>query len=175
MILEFDKTRKFEEYFDKHYSRVLNYVTGKVANREDAEDLVMDAFATCYLKYDTFDPTKASFSTWLSVIVSNKIKNYYRDKKYTEDIEDAANDVAVEEDMDSIIFLEEIRNELAKALELLPETQRKIVIQKYFLNKNAVEIAESLGMSHVNVRVQLNRAINKLKQYFEDKNIRWEY
>ena len=51
----------------------------------------------------------------------------------------------------------------------LPERQRKIVVQKYFCDKSAAEIAENLGMTQVNVRVQLYRAIQQMKTFIQSE------
>lgn len=165
----------FEDYYKKYYQQVYGYVVKKIGNFADAEDLVMDIFMICYQKFDTFDPKKATFSTWIYVITNNKLKNYYRDSKTSEEIdENIVSESNVEDEIVSAIYLDGMRSELAQALKKLPEIQRKIVIYKFFKNKNSNEIAIILGISSVNVRVQLSRALNKLEEYFKEKNISWE-
>ena len=68
----------------------------------------------------------------------------------------------------------DMRNILADGLMTLPEKKKQIVILKYFKNKKATEIAEILGISPVNVRVQLSRALEKLKLYFETHGSTWQ-
>lgn len=48
----------------------------------------MDTFAVCFQKFDSFDPAKASFGTWLYAIANNKLKNYYRDHKIFDEIDE---------------------------------------------------------------------------------------
>lgn len=69
--------------------------------------------------------------------------------------------------MEQAAELECERELLARALERLPQRQREIVIQKYFLERNASEIAKELGMTQVNVRVQLHRAIQQMKCFIQ--------
>ena len=71
-------------------------------------------------------------------------------------------------------YLTQMRDYLADALENLNDTQRQIVILSYFKNKNSKEIASEMGMTDGNVRVQLSRAIIKMRSYFDDNNIEWE-
>jgi len=59
-------------------------------------------------------------------------------------------------------------------METLNETQKQIVIKKYFRNMSSNEIADDIGSSAGNVRVQLTRAVKKLKEYFEEHNYNWE-
>lgn len=165
----------FERYYQKYYPLVLKRIKNKISNIEQAEDLTMDVFAKCYEKFDEFDETKASFGTWLYVIVSNKLKNYYRSKKQFDEIDERMEAVSgFEEEIISAEYIKQMRNSLANALETLNETQRKIVILKYFQEKNTAEISRITGMTEVNVRVTLSRGIAKLKEYFEKNDITWE-
>lgn len=169
------RNKEFEKYFNQYYDQAIGYTTKKVDDIDSAEDLVMSAFYACFSKYDTFDTEKATFATWFYFVLNNKIKNYYRDSKHHDDIEDVA--VAVETFEDetvAAIELSNVRDKLKLALDSLNETQRKIVVLKYFQNLDAVEISKILGMSHSNVRVQLMRAIQKMRTYFEKNCIEWE-
>ena len=135
----------------------------------------MEAFLSCYQKFADFDPEIASFQTWLYVIINNRLKNYYRDRKQTDNIDDYMDLVgSSEDDMLAAEELKDMRNVLADGLLSLPEKKRQIVILKYFKNKKANEIAQILGMTPVNVRVQLSRALDKLKQYFETRGSSWD-
>lgn len=165
----------FEEYFNRYYPQVQKYILKKVSDIQTAEDLAMSSFASCWEKFSSFDPAKASFQTWLYVIVNNKLKNYYRDKKVFVDIDDIDESFdGFEDELTTAEYMGYLRNHLADALESLSEIQRSIVIQKYYQNKDSNEIALEVGLTPGNVRVQLTRAIKKLKQYFDEKNIKWE-
>ena len=80
-----------------------------------------------------------------------------------------------EDDMLAAEEIKEMRDVLADGLLTLPEKKRQIVILKYFKNKKANEIAQIMGMTPVNVRVQLSRALEKLKQYFEARGSTWQW
>lgn len=167
--------KSFEKYFEQYYQQVFRYLIKKTSSAPAAEDLAMDSFAVCWEKFDVYDPAKASFGTWLYVIVNNKLKNYYRDHKIAGEIDEAS---SVQEDFeDSLVeaeYLSAMRGTLCDALEALPETQRRIVIYKYFDNKNSNEIALLVGLTPGNVRQQLSRALGKLRGYFQARNVKWE-
>lgn len=164
----------FELVFKKHYPSVYRYIFKRVLNVQIAEDMAMDVFVVCLENIESFDPTRASFQTWLYTIINNKLKNYYRSKK---DFSELDENLAVEDFsdfIDSASTLTYLRNHLAKALEELSEPQRKIIIYRYFKGKNSNDIALILGMTPSNVRVQLKRGIDNLKKYFIKENVRWE-
>lgn len=166
---------EFEEYFKLYYSQVLGYTIKKVSNVYQAEDLVMDAFLSCYKKINEYNPDKASFATWIYVVINNKIKNYYRDNKMCDDLSeiDIFND-GFENDIVAAQYISELRGEIANALETLNEVQKKILILKFFKNKNATEIAKLCDMTAVNVRANISRGLNKLRNYFNSSNIKLE-
>ena len=153
----------FSVFYEENYQRVLHYTAGKIGNYHDAEDLVGEIFIYCYSHYDDFDPAKSALTTWLYMIVNSRIKNHYRDAKSCVDLESLVGTLADETDMDACIYLEQLRDLLEKALAVLPERQRTIVMMRYFEEKSNAEIAEALGMTQVNVRVQLSRALDTLE------------
>lgn len=170
-----NKNMEFENYFCRYYNQAFKFSLKKVSNPQIAEDLTMDAFVSCYQKFDDFDRQKASFATWLYVVLNNKIKNYYRDHKTIIDIDECSDLLNSQDDeMIQAMYICEMRNALALAMETLNETQKQIVVKKYFRNMSSNEIAVDIGSTPGNVRVQLTRAIKKLKEYFEDNNYNWE-
>ena len=64
--------------------------------------------------------------------------------------------------------MEEERQLLANILKALPERQRQIVILKYFEDMTSGQIADRLGMTESNVRVQLFRAMKKMQDMLTD-------
>ena len=172
MVIE---KNSFEYYYNSLYNQAYGYILKKVIDRYTAEDILMDAFLSCYQKFDQFDPQKASFQTWLYVVINNKLKNYYRDRKEYDNIDDCMEySDTFEDEFIAAESFADMRTALANALETLPEPQKTIVIMKYFKNKQAAEIGTVLGLSPGNVRVQLTRAMSKLRDYFESNGIEWE-
>ena len=173
--MEETKRKEFQQHFENYYTQVYRYILKKISNLSQAEDMAMDCFVSCYQKFESFDPSRASFGTWLYVIVNNKLKNYYRDHKITEELDESvelpghfADEIVTAE------YLAGLRKHLAQALHTLSQIEQTIIVHKFFKNKTSPQIAEIVGLSPVNVRVHLSRALKKLKQYFVDYNIEWE-
>ena len=167
--------REFENYFNQYYNTALDYAVRHISDYHQAEDLVMDSFLSCYNNKDKYDSQKASFGTWLFAILNNRLKNYYRDKKHHDDLE-ACLDLSerFEDEFLEAEYIKTMSDALAQALLTLSDTARKIVILRYFDEMKSEEIGQKLGMSAVNVRVSLNRAISVLREYFKQNNIHWE-
>lgn len=165
----------FQEVYEKYYSIVLNYINKKISNYSDAEDMTMEVFMSVYKNFDNYDSKKANYNTWIFVIVNNKIKNYYRDKKEHCDIDNSV--IAADDFSGQIVaaeYVSEMRQTLYEALNTINEMQRKIIIYKYFYDKNATQISEITGIPSGSVRVQLARGLEKVRKYFEKQGIAWE-
>ena len=157
----------FEEFYDKHYFNVYRYICKRIGVTEDAKDLTSEIFLSCFKSYDKYDSSKSSLTSWLYIITNNRLKNYYRDKKIFESIDNCINDVALsyDDDLDKSVYLDELRETLADALTSLPERSRQIMVMKYFDEKSTEEIANALGLTPVNVRVIATRSIKQLKSF----------
>ena len=158
-----------EEIYCAYYFKVNSYIKRKINSADDADDLTQDVFEYCFRKYDDYDESRSSISTWLFLIANSRLKNYFRDRKNSDCIDDYENVLpAAENDMDRAVFLEQLKSVLTGAIDTLPENQRKAVIYKYFHDMSHLEIAQMLGISEGNSRVLLTRALDRLKEQLKD-------
>jgi len=159
------KKPPFEEVYEEFYTKVLRYCINHMHSREDAEDLTADAMVYCYEHYENFDPEKSSVSTWVFLVASSRLKNYYRDHHMDADLAELEEVLPAEEtDMERAVFLTQMRAQLAQALELLPEKQRRAVVLRYFHNSSYEEIADECDTTPGNARVIISRALTKLSE-----------
>ena len=75
--------QNFDDFYKEYYNQVYWYIYKKINHIENAQDLAGDVFCSCYKNFNNYDPQKSSITTWLYVIVNNRLKNYYRDRKIT--------------------------------------------------------------------------------------------
>lgn len=163
-LLPVKEKQSFEMFYDANYSKVVRYIWTKLGNQQDAEDLAGEVFLYCYSHYEEYDPEKSSLTTWLYLIVNSRLKNHYRDTKTFVDLEDVVGVLPDDSvDMDSCVYLEQLKTQMAQALQQLPERQRRIVMLRYFEDRSSSEIAQIMNMSSVNVRVQMSRALDRLE------------
>ena len=163
-----EETLLFEEVYEKYYKQIVAYFIKRIGNQPDAEDLTSEVFLYCYKNFSTYDPKKSSIATWIYLVAKSRYFNYCRDKRITENIDDFENLAADSADlMDNAIYLEELRSQLNAALTSLTERQKSIIVLRYFEDKSAEEIANIFCTSSNNIRVQLHKALKKLKKIME--------
>ena len=160
-------------YKDAIYFMLLKMVN----NRNDAEDLTLEAFGKAFKNLHQYSPTYA-FSTWLFKIASNNCIDFLRKKKgtfvpietndsqsdNTEQIKLKAKDLNPEEKL--------IRKQKAillhKVVRRLKPRYRVLVELRYFREFSYEEIAKELNLPLGTVKAQLFRAREMLFNLVEN-------
>ena len=150
-----------EEIYNQFHEKVQWYLLEKVGDKYLAEDLCSDVFVKVFDKYDSFDESKASLSTWIFTIARNTLIDYYRSRKVFEEVPE---DIATNSDIEEEACNSETLEELAKALEKLEEREREIVILRYYSGFSLKDIAKRMNISYAYVKLLHNKAINELEK-----------
>ena len=166
-----NKEQDFESVYYEYYPRILGHIRKKLSSYHEAEELAQEIMTVCYQHFEKYDPEKASLGTWIYVIMNNRLKNYYRDKKELVSLDDDESylEIADEKVLEEAVLLEEQRELLMEAIAQLSEREQAIVKDTYFHGMTSIMVAERLGMTSGNVRVVLNRSLKKLRSYLEEK------
>lgn len=168
MLLKLVKTSPkmtYEAFYAEYQPLVYRYLYSKLGHRENAEELTSQVFLYCFEHFDRYDPDKSSMASWVFMITNSRFKNYCRDRRVFADIEELKDVIPDQGDpVGTGMLLDELREEIAKALEGLDETSRMIVVMKYFGDKSTEEIADTVGLTTGNVRVRLSRALDKMEK-----------
>ncbi len=152
----------YEDVYQLYQGKVKSYIRSKISNSYEAEDLLSTVFLKIYEKFETFDQSKASISTWIYTIARNTMIDFFRVRKVNEEIQD---DDIVAEDAYQGILNEETLQELASALDMLPQREKDLIILHYYSRLQLKEIAQRMGMSYSNCKLVHNKALMHLRQY----------
>lgn len=152
----------YEQVYRDYDRKVMGYIRPRINNPSDAEELHSAVFMKVFEKFSSFDQTKASISTWIYTIARNTLIDFFRTRKVMDELGD---EDIVEEDAFQGILDEETLDELAAALEKLPQRERDLIILHYYNNMQLKEIAVKMHMSYSNCKLIHNKALMKLRQY----------
>lgn len=155
-------TTEKEELYREYRDKVSGYVFSKLYDTKDAEDLVSEIFLKVYEKYSTFDPARASVSTWIYTITKNTVTDYLRRNRTYSELPD---DLPDGECLSDGILREETLKELSRALSQLDERSRTLIIFRYYRQMSLKEIAERLGISYAYAKVLHKSALNSLRDF----------
>ena len=146
-----------------------------VKNKDDAEDLTLMTFGKAFRYLDKYTPQYA-FSTWLYRIalnnsidflrVKNNMPQYFEEDLYTSNttsIVDQSEDNLQRTPEDEVIDKQRLQL-LRAAVSELPDRYRKVIELRYYEDLAYEEIAERLGLTLSNVKIQILRAKQMLSQ-----------
>ena len=148
--------------YTQYRDKVFGFVRSKIVNQTEAEDIVQTVFLKVYSNLDKYDEIKASFSTWIYIITRNTVYDYLKDKRDHPVIELIENTVYSAEEPDDSLLNQEALEELARALQKLPQNQRDIIILIYYKNLDRRKVAEMFGMTYGQVRYLHDKAMKRL-------------
>ena len=152
--------------YNQYSKAMYNLAYRMMNNREDAEDLLQEAFLECFRNINSFR-FESTFGAWLKSIVINKCINQLRKKKV---------DLVLQESLPSEITEEEPEmtydtDKIFKGIEQLPDGYR-IILTLYLLEGyDHTEIAQILGISESTSKSQYSRAKEKLRKILLNRQI----
>ena len=158
-----------EELYNAYREKVERYICSHVGNEHDRADIVQQVFLNAISALESYDPEKASISTWLYAITRNAVIDYYRNlEKAPLSADDNELQLFSSEERP---LSEETLDALADALEQLPERERKIIVLRFYGGYSAKETAEKIGLSYANVRFLQYNALKKLRKFLEETGL----
>ncbi len=156
---------------ERYQDRVFNMLVRLLGNRDDARDLVQDAFVQAFVKLDSFRGD-AKFYTWLYRIAMNLALSHRRRRRPTESL-DASKENVGEEPMaqqptaaQDMIECERAE-QLQQALLNLNEMSRQILVLRELECYSYEAISEILELPVGTVRSRLFRARMQLKEQLQ--------
>ena len=154
------------ELYDRHASVALATALRVVGGRDEAEDVVHDAFVAVWAKIDRFDAARGSLRGWLMTVVRNRAIDRVRARRVTVDVDDA-DERALLRTGPNPTWEDTVRRasagDLRAALADLPNEQRRAIELAYFEGYTYREVAELTGVPAGTANGRLRLALSKLR------------
>ena len=152
--------RRYEEAFMRKAVSILK-------NREDAEEVVQDAFTRIYLYASRYEPQLgASFSSWGYAILTRQCFTRYQKQKRERGRRTELDPELYERLPDTASFVEEltVQDEVLMALSRIPEAAERVLRLQFLEGKSQEEIAVLEGQSISAVKTRVHRAKKLFKK-----------
>ena len=153
----------FDQLVRRYFDRAGAIARRLMQNREDAEDLVQDAFMRALERLDSFDDSR-DFGPWFFRLLVNTGINSRRSRTRRQMEPEPFEAPSFEALPDELAERSEIRDRFEAALAALPERQRMIIGMFEVDGFSSVEIAETLGVSPETVRWHVHQARQALRR-----------
>ena len=141
-------------------------------NKQDAEDAVHEAFLRIITNIDKLsDIGSEKIKSFVIIVVKNIAIDIYRKRQKNVIVDVPEEDDAdISEEVERKVLESSEYDILNKVVGMLPETQRNVLILKYYHDMTMADISAMLGVTASAVRTRICRAERKLAKLLEEEN-----
>jgi len=156
--------KAFSQIYDLFAESLYRFISYKIPNREQAEDVLQDTFLKAWRALPKLSLDNLNFNAWLYRIARNAINDYYRTLKRRptpdnlENYYDLSSDSNIEKEVSSNIDIEKLKI----AIKNLPNSYQQILDLRFLQEFSIEETAKAMGRTEIAIRVAQHRAIKKL-------------
>ena len=155
------------ELYDRHASTALATALRVVGSREEAEDVVHEAFVAVWRKIDRFDAERGALRAWLMTVVRNRAIDRVRARRPRVDLDDADERSLLRTGPNptwEAALARASASDIQAALAALPDEQRRAVELAYFEGYTYREVADLTGVPPGTANGRLRLALAKLRE-----------
>ena len=152
-----------EQLFAKHHGEIYAYLLRMLRDGELAADLTQDAFVKAYRNYDTLEKPENA-RAWLYQIAHRVALDELRRRKIVRFLPWTGESHGAAPSAEHIAMELRLSGDLQRALARIPERQRAALLLAELHDLTGLELAATLGVSHVAARALLTRARESLRQ-----------
>ena len=163
--------------WEELHRRLLAYIDRRVANRDDAKDILQDVFVRIQANASKLAGVE-SLTGWVYHITRNAIADHHRARAKPEEVNtervhptsvaDTATATAIEADEIEHEAGEELARWITPLLQRLPEPYRKAVARTDLEGVSQQQAAEEAGISLSGMKSRIQRGRAKLKEALLD-------
>ncbi|MWC27187.1 RNA polymerase sigma factor SigW [Paenibacillus sp. MMS18-CY102] len=168
----------FAEIVDMYQDKLYHMAYRMLYNRQEAEDVVQDAFLRVYRNLERYDES-LKFSTWIYRIATNLCIDRLRRRKptYSLDAESADHEGLDGYSMvpsdnrtpESETMLSETQRIIHQAIETLPAKYKSVMVLRYLQEMSLQEIGDVLDMPVTTIKTRVHRGREFLRKRLEHK------
>jgi RNA polymerase sigma factor (sigma-70 family) len=150
--------RDYNKAVEDYSNGIYRFILKNIKDKDKARDVVQDTFEKCWIKHETVDGNKVKsylFSTAYHTMI-DMIRKESRQTGFDEIRHEHPGHNEQYSDLNEILH---------KAIQLLPETQRSVILLRDYEGYSYEEISEITGLSESQVKVYIYRGRVFLKNY----------
>jgi len=155
---------QFEDYLTNYKDDVYRVAYYYTKNRDDAEDLVQEAFMRAFRFFNRFKPD-TNFKSWILKIMRNiYITNLKKNKNIVEIPKTSEQYATLDQNLEDRMIDEIRENQVKEAIQLLPDDFKEVIILCDIEGMTYEDIAKVTKIPVGTVRSRLHRGRLLLKE-----------
>lgn len=166
-----------ECFYERYATQVFSLTRYMLKDEAIAEEITQDTFMAVWQKASTFKANRGSPKGWLMSIAHHRVIDHTRSaKRARASMDRMAQEMASLEKLYQVRTEDEAfrsieRQEIAKALESIPEAQRTVILMSYFQGYSQSEIADILDQPLGTVKTRIRLGMQKLRALFKNQAV----
>ena len=158
----------FGQLYERYFEKVYSYLSFKVGNATEAEDLAEQVFLKAMESLRGYKWTGVPFQAWLFRIAHNLLVDNLRrrSKRVSEPLDEALPDRRREADPEAHLAEKLTRQGLLHAVERLTELQKQVIQLKFAGGLSNAEVAQIMGKTEGAVKALQHAALQALQRQF---------
>ena len=169
----------FDTLLERHKSAVYSYIYFIVRNRELTEDVFQETFmkAIVTIKQGRYTEN-GKFRAWINRIAHNLIIDHFRQEKNEQTISNDECEVDLfnnskfsDGTVEDVLIKNQIMSDIKKLIDYLPDSQKEVLVMRYYKDLSFKEIADITGVSINTALGRMRYAILNLRRLAEENQI----
>ena len=169
----------FDILLNRHKNSLYSYIYYIVRNPEIAEDLFQETFVkVIYTIKQGRYVENGKFKAWITRIAHNLIIDGFRQEKNENTISngdagiDLFNDIRLcEKTIEDQIVVHQVLQDIKRLIAFLPDSQREVLVMRYYQNLSFKEIADKTGVSINTALGRMRYAILNMRRLAQEHKI----
>jgi RNA polymerase sigma-70 factor (ECF subfamily) len=158
----------FEEIHRRYARSVLGIALRRIGDRERAEDVTQDTFASVWRSAGRYDPARGAATSWLYAVARNAIVDGLR-RTPPPTVDDPPEVASSTPGPDDAVEADWIAWRVHRALETLPAHERSLVELAYWSGLSQSEIADYVSLPLGTVKTRTRSALRRLADELEEE------
>lgn len=152
-----------------YWQALYRYIYYKVRHKEEAEELTQETLLKAVTYLPKYEERGIPFRSFLMRVAANLITDHWRKKARGGDMLPLTEAVVLSNDVspDELAILEERRRIVHKAIEALPEEQKKVIQLRLLEGRSIKEAADLLQKTEGALKMLQQRALQNIRKRIE--------
>lgn len=160
----------FAPLYEKYHEQIFRYIHQRMDDKELAFDVTSQVFLKAMNNLHKYEYRGVPFGSWLYRIAKSELYQAFRDRSSKRAINIETVHLATFMDVFEDEENENNKKQLLKAISELKEGDIQLIEMRFFEQRAYKEMGEILEITENNAKVKTFRALDKLKQLFNQNN-----
>lgn len=170
----------FDILLNRHRNRVYTYILLIVRNRDLAEDVFQETFMKVIvtIKQNRY-VDNGKFYAWVTRIAHNLIIDIFRKERNEntvsndefEEVDLFNNSKFSDENIEDKLVRNQVMSDVNNLVRMLPDSQKEVVVLRYYKNLSFKEIADQTGVSINTALGRMRYAVLNMRRMAEGKDL----